>query len=97
MFRAIHVTKVTRQLLSNTFGGTNVIIPLHQQNKNFCCDQSKDRAREPLDFSELKFASKVPLKPHASPINLVKIDRIEIDEETLQLLERLSLVNVDSK
>lgn len=98
MFKIIHVTKVTKQLRLKTFGPT-VIIPIikTQRNKSFCSNQSKDLTKEPLDFSELKFVSKVPLEPHVSPINLVKIDRIKIDEKTIQLLERLSLVNVDSK
>lgn len=97
MFRIIHVTKVIQQLQLKTIGGTiSVNIP-SQQNKSFCNDQSKDHTKEPLDFSELKFISKVPLEPHVSPINLVNVDRIKIDEDTIQLLERLSLVNVDSK
>lgn len=97
MFRLIHVTKVTKQFRYKTIGGTIDVIRPAQQNKSFCSDRSKDHTKEPLDFSELKFVSKVPLVPHVSPINLVKVDRISIDHETIQLLERLSLVNVDSK
>lgn len=97
MFRLIHVTKVTKQLHHKTISRTIDVIRPAQRNKSVCSDRSKDHTEEPLDFSELKFVSKVPLVPHVSPINLAKVDRITIDDETIQLLERLSLVNVDSK
>lgn len=97
MLRIIHVTKVIKHLRFNTTGQTTPAIITALQNRNFCSAQSKDladRIKEPLDFSELKFASKVPLQPHVSPVNLAKVDRIKIDQETIRLLERLSLVNV---
>lgn len=52
-----------------------------------------------INFSELKFESKVPQKPYVNPqINEIKEDsKISIDESTIHLLERLSLVDLDSK
>lgn len=51
-----------------------------------------------INFSELKFESKVPQKPVPPQINEIKEDnKINIDEATIQLLERLSLVDLDSK
>lgn len=52
-----------------------------------------------INFSELKFESKVPQKPYVPPqINEIKEDsKISIDESTIHLLERLSLVDLDSK
>lgn len=92
MFKRIHVAKLLGFKLFTRATVTPSIV------RNVCSDQKKDDdVKEPLDFNELKFSSKVPIEPHVSPISLVKIDRIEIDEETLKLLERLSLVNVDSK
>lgn len=96
MLNIIHATKVVKHLRFHT-PITTLIITSTIQNRNFCSAQSKDlndRTKEPLDFSELKFVSKVPLKPHVSPVNLVKVDRIKVDEDTIRLLERLSLVNV---
>lgn len=52
-----------------------------------------------INFSELKFKSKVPQKPYVpSQINEIKEEnKISIDESTIHLLERLSLVDLDSK
>lgn len=52
-----------------------------------------------INFSELKFVSKVPQKPYIHPqINEIKEEnKISIDESTIHLLERLSLVDLDSK
>lgn len=52
-----------------------------------------------INFSELKFESKVPQKPYIPPqIDEIKEDNnISIDENTIHLLERLSLVDLDSK
>ncbi|XP_058445307.1 glutamyl-tRNA(Gln) amidotransferase subunit C-1, mitochondrial [Malaya genurostris] len=47
---------------------------------------------------ELKYPTKVPQKPHVSSITSGTVpSRIEVDEQTVQLLERLSLVDLDSK
>lgn len=90
--------KVVAKRLAFTSFSRAAVIP--SITTRFCSDQTKDHRvpiREPLDFNELKFESKVPVKPHVSPINQIKIDRVKIDEETIRLLELLSLVNVDSK
>ncbi|XP_053691123.1 glutamyl-tRNA(Gln) amidotransferase subunit C, mitochondrial [Sabethes cyaneus] len=51
-----------------------------------------------LNVKELKHPTKVPQKPHVSPLTGgVVPQRVEIDEATVQLLERLSLVDLDSK
>lgn len=52
-----------------------------------------------INFSELKFQSKVPQKPCVSlQINEIKEEnKISIDDSTIHLLERLSLVDLDSK
>lgn len=94
MLKVIHVAK---QLGFKTFARANIIPSV---NKRCYSNRTKDHTVntvEPLDFNELKFTSKVPLKPHVSPINLIKTEPIKIDEETIQVLERFSLVNVDSK
>lgn len=54
--------------------------------------------KETINWKELKYKSKVPQKPciSAKPINN-KNPEIKIDSETIQLLERLSLVNLESK
>lgn len=49
----------------------------------------------PIDFKSLKFESKVPATPYTT--GTFTSYRTEIDQDTLKLLERLSLVNVDSK
>lgn len=96
MLRILNATKIINHLRLSTPNVT-LAITSRLQNRNFCSAQSKDladRIREPLDFSELKFVSKVPLEPHVSPVNLAKVDRIKIDEATIRLLEQLALVNV---
>ncbi|XP_055533407.1 glutamyl-tRNA(Gln) amidotransferase subunit C-1, mitochondrial [Wyeomyia smithii] len=51
-----------------------------------------------LNVKELKYPTKVPQKPHISSLTSgIAPPRIEIDEATVQLLERLSLVDLDSK
>ncbi|XP_055616001.1 glutamyl-tRNA(Gln) amidotransferase subunit C, mitochondrial [Toxorhynchites rutilus septentrionalis] len=50
-----------------------------------------------LDFRELKHPTKVPQKPHISNLGTGQTERISVDEQTVQLLERLSLVDLDSK
>lgn len=49
----------------------------------------------PIDFKSLKFESKVPATPYIA--GTFTSHRTEIDQDTIKLLERLSLVNVDSK
>ncbi|XP_058830514.1 glutamyl-tRNA(Gln) amidotransferase subunit C, mitochondrial [Topomyia yanbarensis] len=47
---------------------------------------------------KLKYPTKVPQAPHVSGLtNGTAPIRIEVDEQTVQLLERLSLVDLDSK
>lgn len=57
--------------------------------------------RNYLDVKHLKHPTKVPQKPHISDIDrqqrLNQPARISVDEQTVQLLERLSLVDLDSK
>lgn len=55
-----------------------------------------------MDVRAIKFPTKVPQKPHTSSVDRQQADgnsptRIEIDDKTVQLLERLSLVDLDSK
>lgn len=49
-----------------------------------------------IRFKELKFQTKVPLEPIQSSTPISK-ENIEIDSKTIQLLERLALVDLDSK
>lgn len=51
-----------------------------------------------LNFRELKHPTKVPQTPHKSAVALATgATRIPVDDQTVQLLERLSLVDLDSK
>lgn len=54
-----------------------------------------------LDLHHLKHPTKVPQKPHISEIDKRQREnqpsRIAVDEPTIQLLERLSLVDLDSE
>lgn len=52
--------------------------------------------KEKLDFSILHHVSKVPNQPVKSNFT-ASSQEIEIDSKTIQLLERLSLVNLDGK
>lgn len=58
-------------------------------------------SRSDLDVKLLKHPTKVPQKPHISDIDrrqrLNQPARIAVDDQTVQLLERLSLVDLDSK
>lgn len=58
--------------------------------------KSATKTKPAINFKELKFPTKVPLQPHKSNLQ-VSQEKIEIDEKTIQLLERLSLVNLDGK
>ncbi|XP_052567295.1 glutamyl-tRNA(Gln) amidotransferase subunit C-3, mitochondrial-like [Culex pipiens pallens] len=53
--------------------------------------------RQKINFHELKHPSKVPQRPNKSPIDGQSTPtRIPVDAQTVQLLERLSLVDLDS-
>lgn len=52
----------------------------------------------PINFKQIKHKTKVPLEPYKSPtITNFHPQKFTIDKETIQLLERLSLVNLDSR
>ncbi|XP_022224937.1 glutamyl-tRNA(Gln) amidotransferase subunit C, mitochondrial [Drosophila obscura] len=50
-----------------------------------------------LDFKELRHETKVPQMPVDTAIPDTIANRVEIDTKTIQLLERLSLVDLDSE
>lgn len=50
-----------------------------------------------LKFNEIKHKTKVPLKPIISTVSQKTAPKITIDRQTLELLERLSLVNLSDK
>lgn len=54
------------------------------------------KINQSIDFKQLKHPTKVPLVPHLNRLHQ-STDRTEIDDQTVQLLERLSLVNLDGK
>lgn len=58
-------------------------------------EKSSEQKIAQIDFKTLEFESKVPATPYTS--RTFSSHRTEIDQDTLKLLERLSLVNVDSK
>lgn len=58
-------------------------------------DDKISKTTIPIDFKSLNFESKVPATPYKA--GTFTSHRTEIDQDTLKLLERLSLVNVDSK
>lgn len=49
------------------------------------------------DITKLKRISKVPSQPHESKEFNVNIEDIKLDTKTIQLLERLSLINLGDK
>lgn len=53
--------------------------------------------RQKIDFRKLKHPTKVPQRPHKSTIGGQSTTRIPVNAQTVQLLERLSLVDLDSK
>lgn len=57
-----------------------------------CNTSSKTSA---LNFKELKYPTKVPLKPIAT--STIKSEKVTIDRETIELLMRLSLVNLSDE
>lgn len=78
----------------------------HQTPKlyRFRCSKVDDtktceRQSQSIEFfdGKLKHSSKVPQSPFIESENLPKARRDIIDKETLLLLERLSLVNVEDK
>lgn len=60
--------------------------------KTSTADTSNPKSQ--IDYNQIKFPTKVPQKPHSFKFNSC---RTSIDEETIKLLERISLVNLDSK
>ncbi|XP_017153769.1 glutamyl-tRNA(Gln) amidotransferase subunit C, mitochondrial [Drosophila miranda] len=50
-----------------------------------------------LDFKDLRHATKVPQTPVDTVFPETTANRVEIDTKTIQLLERLSLVDLDSE
>ncbi|XP_039950138.1 glutamyl-tRNA(Gln) amidotransferase subunit C, mitochondrial [Bactrocera neohumeralis] len=65
---------------------------LKEVNKNQKFDKPKENK---LNFKELKYPSKVPSKPIKQ--NFPTGEKPVIDNATIQLLERLALVNLESK
>lgn len=53
-------------------------------------------ASEPIDFNLIKHKTKVPLQPVVSTDD-IKTEKVAIDKLTLELLERLSLVNLNDQ
>lgn len=49
-----------------------------------------------IDFNHIKHPTKVPLKPVAS-VGPIKTERVQIDKDTIELLMRLSLVNLSDE
>lgn len=58
-----------------------------------CSTVSKKPA---LDFNDIKLPTKVPLKPVIST-DAIKTEKIKIDKDTIELLMRLSLVNLSDE
>lgn len=63
------------------------------------CSSARDfkSKSKSLNFRELKFESKVPVEPVAPPVSVESAEKFQIDKSTLELLERLSLVNLSDK
>lgn len=59
-------------------------------------DEIHHKSKPIINFKILKYPTKVPPQPHKNNLQESK-ENIEIDEKTIQLLERLSLVNLDNK
>lgn len=74
------ISIASRQLLRNTF--TRAIV---RQNTTF--------GKAKLDVNQIKHKTKVPLKPFIS-ISDIKTEKVSIDKDTIELLMRLSLVNL---
>lgn len=60
-----------------------------------CSTSSSASNKSPLDFNDIKHPTKVPLKPIAT--NTTKPEKVTIDKETIELLMRLSLVNLSDE
>lgn len=58
-----------------------------------CSTVSKKPA---LDFNDIKHPTKVPLKPVIST-DAIKTEKVKIDKDTIELLMRLSLVNLSDE
>ena len=57
-----------------------------------CSTLSKKPA---LDFTDIKHPTKVPLKPVSA--DAIKTEKVNIDKNTIELLMRLSLVNLSDE
>lgn len=71
-----------------------------QQSSDTALAEELERRRTKIDFTEIKYPTKVP----ETPISCINLDKSPdytpsqiVDSQTLQLLERLSLVDLDSK
>lgn len=49
-----------------------------------------------IDFNSIKHPTKVPFKPVVS-VDAIKSEKVKIDKETIELLMRLSLVNLSDE
>lgn len=56
----------------------------------------KSTGKEKFDVLDLKYKSKVPAKPTVS-LDDYKTEKITIDKDTIELLQRLSLVNLSDQ
>lgn len=72
---------------------SNVLIRSLYRTKRACSTVSKKPA---LDFNHIKHPTKVPLKPVVSA-NAIKTEKVTIDKDTIELLMRLSLVNLSDE
>lgn len=62
-------------------------------NKTFNLMRRSTSSTPSLDFEKINHPTKVPGKPVVS-LNSIKTEKINIDKETIELLVRLSLVNI---
>lgn len=58
-----------------------------------CSTSSK---KPEIDFNHIKHPTKVPSKPVVS-VDEIKTEKVKIDKETIELLTRLSLVNLSDE
>ncbi|XP_055911781.1 glutamyl-tRNA(Gln) amidotransferase subunit C, mitochondrial [Eupeodes corollae] len=74
-----------------------IFLSFRTQHRFFCNKKALDTSGDSptINWKELKYETKVPLEPVVPFIP--EPQDIEIDSKTIQLLERLSLVDLDSK
>ncbi|XP_037812079.1 glutamyl-tRNA(Gln) amidotransferase subunit C, mitochondrial [Lucilia sericata] len=65
-------------------------------SRSYCVSAAKT-AEEKLDFKQLRHISKVPDQPVKEELNHSNEKVFEISKKTVQLLERLALVNLDGE